>query len=176
MDDTVSLAHRARLFAALDGLGLQHRTVEHPPIMTVDEGRALKGDMPGGHSKNLFLKDKQGAYFLVCAHCDSAVALTPLARAIGARGRLSFGRPEAMESLLGVRPGAVTPFGLINAPPAAFSAVVLDRRFLDFERIWFHPLDNAASTAVTPDGLLAFLHAQGYDPVVLDVAAPGEGA
>jgi len=165
-------ASRDALFARLDALKIAHRTVDHPPIMTVEEGRAFKADMPGGHSKNLFLRDKKGAHYLLSAHCDTPVDLVALGKAIGARGRLSFGKPAAMEATLGVTPGAVTPFGLMNAPPGAFTRVVVDRRFFDFDPVWFHPLDNAASTAIAPADLVRFAEACGFAPLILDPAAP----
>ncbi len=165
-------AARADLFAMLDRLGLDHRTVDHPAIFTVEEGRDFKADMPGGHSKNLFLKDKKGALTLAVAHCDTRVDLVGLGRAIGAKGRLSFGRPELMTQTLGVVPGAVTPFALINETARALGTLVLDRALLDHDPVWFHPLENTASTAVSPAGLLRFIEACGFFPRIEDLAAP----
>ena len=98
------------LFACLDRLGIAHATVTHPPLFTVEESRALRGKIPGGHSKNLFLRDKKGAVFLVTALEDAAIELKSLHRTLGANGRFSFGSTELMRETLGIEPGSVTPF------------------------------------------------------------------
>lgn len=167
---------RADLFRFLDGLGIAHRTVDHPPIFTVEEGRGLKTSMPGGHSKNLFLKDKKDRLFLAVAHCDTAVDIVGYGRAAGAKGRLSFGRPELMTATLGVQPGAVTPFALINETAKALSDVTVDAALLGWPSIWFHPLENNASTAVSPEALLRFVRACGLEPRILDLANPASMA
>ncbi len=164
---------RADLFARLDALGIGHRTVDHRAIFTVEEGRDFKAAMPGGHSKNLFLKDKKDRLFLAVAHCDTAVDLVGYGRLAGARGRLSFGRPDLMTATLGVMPGAVTPFALINESAGALNEVAVDTALMAFDRVWFHPLENTASTAVTPAGLVAFIRACGFAPRLVDLGAPG---
>lgn len=166
---------RAALFGFLDGLAIAHQTVEHPAFFTVEEGRALKTQWPGGHSKNLFLKDKKGALYLAVALGDTEVDLVALGKRIGAKGRLSFGRPELMTATMGVIPGAVTPFALINDSAQALSMVILDAALLAHDPVWFHPLENTASTAVSPDGLLRFVRACGFEPLVLPLARPFEG-
>ncbi|MEO1015819.1 MAG: prolyl-tRNA synthetase associated domain-containing protein [Pseudomonadota bacterium] len=171
-DDPAHAADRARVSKRLEELGFAHRTVLHPPVMTVDEGRAFKADMPGGHSKNLFVKDKKSAHYLVVAHCDTKVDLVGVGKALGARGRLSFARADAMIEILGVEPGSVTPFALMNAPSPALAAVAFDTRLLAFETVWFHPLRNTASTAVAPEAILAMAQNAGYAPVKIDAAAP----
>ena len=104
----------ADLFASLDRLGIAHRTVTHPPLFTVEQSRALRGKIPGGHTKNLFLRDKKGALFLVTALEDAAIELKSLHRRLGATGRFSFGSADLLRETLGVEPGAVTPFAAIN--------------------------------------------------------------
>ena len=165
-------ASRADLFALLDEIGVANRTVEHQAIFTVDEGRDLKRDMPGGHSKNLFLKDKRGDLFLAVALGDTRVDLVGLGKKLGAKGRLSFGKPDLMTATLGVIPGAVTPFALINESAKALAAVVVDTALLAKDPVWFHPLENTASTAVSPDGLLVFLRHCGFSPLALDLERP----
>jgi Ala-tRNA(Pro) deacylase len=164
---------RADLFARLDALGIAHRTVEHPPIFTVEEGRNLKASMPGGHSKNLFLKDKKDRLFLAVCHCDTAVDLVGYGKVAGAKGRLSFGRPDLMTATLGVIPGAVTPFALLNDSARALAEVAVDEALMRWDAVWFHPLENTASTAISPAGLLAFIRACGFAPRLLNLAAPG---
>ena len=167
-----SRATRADLFARLDTLGLPHRTVDHPAFFTVEDGRAFKADMPGGHSKNLFLKDKKGVLTLAVAHADTRVDLVGLGKAIGSKGRLSFGKPELMTDTLGVIPGAVTPFALINPTAAALSRVILDTALMAADPVWFHPLENTASTAISPSDLASFVKSCGFEPEIRDLAAP----
>jgi Ala-tRNA(Pro) deacylase len=163
---------RADLFAFFDSHGIAHRTVEHEPIFTVEEGRHLKAAMPGGHSKNLFLKDKKDRLFLAVAHCDTPVDVVGYGRAAGARGRLSFGKPDLMTATLGVIPGAVTPFALINESAKALVDVAVDRALAAYDAVWFHPLENHASTALSPQDLLKFIRACGFEPRLIDLAAP----
>lgn len=165
-------ATRADLYSRLDDLGVGHRTIEHPAFFTVEDGRAFKADMPGGHSKNLFLKDKKGVLTLAVAHADTRVDLVGLGKAIGAKGRLSFGKPGLMTQTLGVIPGAVTPFAVINPGAQALARIVLDEALMSADPIWFHPLENTASTAVSPDGLCVFLKSCGFEPDIRDLAAP----
>ena len=115
-------ATRADLFGFLDHIGVAHRTVEHRAIFTVEEGKDLKASLPGGHSKNLFLKDKAGKLYLAVALGETQVDLVALGKRFGAKGRLSFGKPELMTETLGVIPGAVTPFALINDSAKALTA------------------------------------------------------
>jgi Ala-tRNA(Pro) deacylase len=165
-------ASRAELFAFLDHLGVAHRTVEHEAFFTVEQGRALKQQWPGGHSKNLFLKDKKGALYLAVALGETRVDIVALGKRLGAKGRLSFGSPELMTATLGVIPGSVTPFALINDSARALAGVVLDEGLLAHDPVWFHPLENTASTAVSPAGLLEFLRACGVEPLICDLSAP----
>lgn len=165
-------ATRADLLAYLDRLGIACRTVEHRPVFTVEEGRDLKAGMPGGHSKNLFLKDKRGALYLAVAHADTRVDLVGLGKRLGAKGRLSFGAPALMTATLGVIPGAVTPFALMNESARALAAVIVDENLLAHDPMWFHPLENNASTAISPADFEKFLAACGVAPVRLDLARP----
>ena len=168
----VMAENRRRLCSRLDEIGAPHQTVEHEAIFTVDEGRALKESLPGGHSKNLFLKDKKGQLFLVSAHCDTSIDLVQLGKILGAKGRFSFGKPELMAEVLAVEPGSVTPFALINAATRDLSSVVFDERFFEFDLVWFHPLVNTASTSIRPDDLVKFAKSCGYDPAIMSL--PGK--
>ncbi len=166
-------ATRADLLARLDTLGIAHETVEHPAIFTVEEGRDLKASMPGGHSKNLFLKDKKDRLYLAICHSDTAVDLVGYGKLAGAKGRLSFGKPGLMTATLGVIPGAVTPFALINESAKALVEVAVDAALMRWDRVWFHPLENTASIAVTPAALLVFIGACGFAPRLVDLGNPG---
>jgi Ala-tRNA(Pro) deacylase len=162
------------LFARLDALGIAHTTTQHRPVFTVEEGRDLKAQMPGGHSKNLFLKDKKGALFLLCALGDTAIDLNAVSKLIGA-GRFSFGNAELLMQHLGVTPGAVTLFALINDPDRRVQ-LILDESFFAHERVHFHPLRNDATTAISPGDMLKFIRSLGRTPVRLRFDAAGRPA
>ena len=155
------------LFARLAELELDSTTVEHPPVYTVEESKALCGQLPGGHIKNLFLRNKKGAMWLVTCLEDSVVDLKALAGRLEA-GRLSFGSAQRLMDHLGIRPGAVTPFAVINDRPGAVQ-MVLDRAVLDHDPVNCHPLVNHMTTALAPAALLRFLEAEGHPPRLLDL-------
>src|SRR5712691_4239371 len=135
----------ADLFALLDRLGIAHATVTHPPLFTVGESQALRGTIAGGHTKNLFLKDKKGALFLVVMLEDAAIELKSLHRRLGAGGRFSFGSADLLRDTLGVEPGAVTPFAAMNDTERRVS-VVLDTAMLAHATLNYHPLRNTMTT------------------------------
>jgi len=158
------------LLAFLDSLGVAHETVEHPPLHTVEESQALRGQIPGGHSKNLFVKDKKSRLFLLTVGEETIVDLKRVHEKIGANGRVSFGSAELLEEVWGVRPGAVTPFGAINDRQGRVT-VVLDSELMAHGRVNFHPLVNTRTTGVSSEGLLKFLRATGHEPLVTALAA-----
>ena len=160
------------LFAFLDRLGIAHRTVSHPPLFTVEESQALRGTIPGGHTKNLFLRDKKGALFLVVALEDAVIELRSLHRRLGASGRFSFGSADLLREALGIEPGAVTPFAAIN-DPAGRVTVVLDAAMMDHGTLNYHPLRNTMTTSIGRDDLLRFLEATGHRPRIVPLAAGG---
>ncbi len=162
------------LFAYLDSLGIAHKTVTHPAVFTVDEGRELRGAIPGGHTKNLFLRDKRGTAFLVVALENAAIELKSLHRLLGASGRFSFGSAELMRELLGVEPGSVTPFAAINDTTGRVT-VVLDAAMMAHEVLNFHPLVNTGTTTISRAGLLEFLEATGHSPRIEAVSAAVNG-
>jgi Ala-tRNA(Pro) deacylase len=162
------------LFAFLDRLGIAHATVTHPPLFTVEESRALRGKIPGGHSKNLFLRDKKGALVLVSTLEDAAIELKSLHRLLGANGRFSFGSAELLRETLGIEPGAVTPFAALN-DPAGRVTVVLDSAMMQHAAINFHPLRNTMTTTIARDDLVRFLAATGHLPKILPISQPGTG-
>ncbi|MBK1661476.1 prolyl-tRNA synthetase associated domain-containing protein [Paracraurococcus ruber] len=167
------------LLARLEALGLETRTVTHPPVFTVAESRELRGTLEGGHSKNLFLRPARKApgedarpHLLAVLQEDRQVSVNALARAAGA-GRVEMAPAEDLMALLGVIPGSVTPFGMVNAPPGAVR-VVLDAGLMrDHSWVHFHPLANNMTTAIRPAGLLRFLESLGHRPEVLEIPAPG---
>jgi Ala-tRNA(Pro) deacylase len=158
------------LFARLDALGIAHRTYRHPPVFTVAQAAALRGKLPGGHCKSLFLKDKKGGLWLLVALEERRLDLKLLAAALGAP-RFSFGGAELLYEVLGVRPGSVTPFALLNDAGRRVS-VVLDREMLDRDPLNYHPLENDRTTAIAPADLLRFIAACGHRPRLVDLGAP----
>jgi len=159
------------LFAYLDRLGIAHKTVSHPPLFTVEESRELRGQIPGAHTKNLFLRDKKGAAFLVVALEHAVIELKSLHRRLGASGRFSFGSAALMVELLGVEPGSVTPFAVINDTALRVS-VVLDAAMMAHDVLNFHPLRNTGTTTISRDGLVKFLEATGHKPRIEPVSGP----
>jgi Ala-tRNA(Pro) deacylase len=155
-----------QLFARLDQLGIAHRTVEHPPVFTVEEAKALRGNLPGHHIKNLFLRNKKEEMWLVVALEDRAIDLKRLGDVLGA-GRLSFGSAERLKRHLGVEPGSVTPLALANDETRAVR-LVLDRGLAGDAPVNAHPLVNTMTTALASADLLRFFAATGHTPHWLD--------
>ncbi len=160
------------LLAYLDSLGIAHQTVTHPPVFTVEEARASRGNAVGGHTKNLFLRDKKGTLFLVVAPEDAAIELKSLHRLLGASGRFSFASAELMRQLLGVEPGSVTPFAVINDKTYRV-AVIVDAALMAHEVLNFHPLVNTGTTTISREGLFKFLEATGHHPRIEAISAAG---
>lgn len=158
------------LFTFLAGLGIEVTTTRHPPLFTVADSQVLRGEIAGGHTKNLFLKDKKDRFFLVTVGEEAVVDLKQIHHLIGASGRVSFGKPEMLMELLGVVPGAVTVFGLIN-DTGRHVTVVLDAALMDNEIVNAHPLTNEATTSIAAADLLGFIRATGHEPAVLKVSA-----
>ena len=154
------------LLAYLTHLGVDHETVEHPPLHTVEDSQAHRGDIPGGHSKNLFVKDKKSRLYLLTLGEETPVDLKRVHEKIGAQGRVSFGSAELLEEVWGVKPGSVTPFGAIN-DTAQRVTVVLDADMMAHERLNFHPLINTRTTGLPSAGLVTFLKATGHDPLIV---------
>jgi Ala-tRNA(Pro) deacylase len=157
------------LFAYLNALGIAHKTVTHPAVFTVEEARELRGAISGGHTKNLFLRDKKGALYLLVAPEDAAIELRALHRVLGASGRFSFGSAELLHEALGVAPGSVTPFAVINDKQVRVT-LVIDAALMAHDMLNFHPLVNTATTSISREGLLQFLAATGHAPRIEPVS------
>jgi Ala-tRNA(Pro) deacylase len=161
------------LFALFDRLSIAHQTVKHPPLFTVEQSRSLRGRVAGGHSKNLFLKDKKDALFLVVALEDAMIELKHLHHRFG-RGRFSFGSADLLRETLGVEPGSVTPFALINDTDRRVQ-VVLDQAMMEHATLNFHPLVNTMTTSIGREDLVKFLKATGHGPRIEAVSAASQG-
>lgn len=160
---------RPDLIAFLDAHGVDHSTTDHEAVFRVGEGEGIKDGIPGAHSKNLFLKDAKGRLWLISAKDDTVIDLKRLHTVIGS-ARLSFGPAELMVETLGVTPGSVTAFGLVNDADHRVS-FVLDRALAEARQVNFHPLTNTATTTVSQAGLRRFLAALGIAPLVVDFPA-----
>jgi len=160
---------RSHLIAFLDAHGIEHSTQEHEAVFRVGEGEEIKAALPGAHTKNLFLKDAKGQLWLISAEAETQIDLKRLHHVIGS-GRLSFGSAELMEEALGVTPGSVTAFALIN-DTAHRVRLVLDKALAEAERVNFHPLTNTATTGVSREGFRRFLAAVDVEPMIVDFAA-----
>ncbi|ABC21924.1 prolyl-tRNA synthetase associated domain-containing protein [Rhodospirillum rubrum] len=158
------------LLAHLSELAISSVTTEHPPVHTVEEAKATHDQIAGCHCKNLFLKDAKGQLWLVVCPYDRVVDLKTLHRRIGA-ARLSFGKPELLDEVLGVRPGSVTPFALVN-DTAHRVKVVLDRAMMAQDRLNYHPLVNTATTTISAADLRRFLAACGQSVAEVDLETP----
>jgi Ala-tRNA(Pro) deacylase len=156
----------------LGSLSIEAETVDHPALYTVEDSRALRGDIPGGHTKNLFVKDKKNRLFLLVLGEEAVIDLKRVHEKIGAQGRVSFGSAELLEEVWGVRPGAVTPFGAIN-DEAGRVRVILDEAMMRHQRLNFHPLVNTRTTGLASADLVKFLRATGHEPLVVALGQNG---
>lgn len=159
---------RADLLERLAGLGIKTRTIDHAPVFTVAESTKLERDIEGGHTKNLFLKCKKGNLYLVVALNDARIDLKTLHTKLGS-GRLSFGNADLLVEVLGVKPGSVTPFALVNDTGNRVT-VVLDEAMMRHDLLNYHPLSNDATTSIARDDLLRFIRACGHEPRILAVS------
>ena len=161
--------NRQSLLDYLEACEFDTVTFDHPALFTVEDSRKLRGEIEGGHTKNLFLKDKKGNYFLLTAQEDTQVNLKTLHKLLGGASRFSFGKAEMMEEYLGVTPGAVTAFGIINDRGGNVTFAI-DQRLLEHEKINCHPLVNTATTTILCDDLLTFAKACDHAPMIVDLS------
>jgi Ala-tRNA(Pro) deacylase len=168
--DLTMPASRADLFRRFDDLGIATKTVEHAPVFTVEEAQRVHGGIPGGHCKNLFCKDEKGALWLLVCLEEARVDLKAAPAKIGSK-RLSFGKPDLLMEVLGVEPGSVTPFALIN-DAANRVTVILDEAMMGEPLLNYHPLSNDATTSISADDLLKFIRACGHQPRIAAVSGP----
>lgn len=156
------------LFKALEQMGIKTDTITHPAVFTVEDSKALRGEIAGAHVKNLFLKDKKGQLFLISALEDTRIDLKTIHDIIGGSGRVSFCSADQLRDYLGVEPGSVTPFAVFNDHGRVVRAI-LDQRLVAHERINVHPLVNTMTTGIARDDLIAFMTSTGHKPAILPV-------
>ncbi|MFT4116843.1 prolyl-tRNA synthetase associated domain-containing protein [Bradyrhizobium sp.] len=163
------------LLAHLEKNGINAKTFEHPAVHTVEESKALRGDIPGLHTKNLFLRDGKKNYFLFVTDEDAAINLKQLAKKIGAKGGLSFGSPDALLEMLGIRPGAVSVLAIVN-DAAGKVKLLLDAKLATATAINCHPLDNRRTTSLSQEAFAGFLTLSGREAVYVDTSADDASA
>ena len=156
------------LFQRLRGLGIEYETAHHPPVFTVEEAQAVRAEMIGGHTKNLFLRNKKGRMWLLVCEEERRLDLKEVGRRLEA-GRLSFGRPERLMQYLGVIPGAVSPFAVINDKEGQVR-LVFERSLLEIPELNFHPLDNSMTTRLATPDVIRFLEDVGHAPALVDLS------
>lgn len=169
-------ATRDDLMAFFKELDIEVSTVDHEPVFTVAESGDLHDRIPGGHTKNLFVKDKKSRLFLIVVLHDAEIDLKKVHQIIGAQGRVSFGNADLLMEVLGVEPGSVTPFSLINDREAIRVTPVFDAAMMQHDILNYHPLKNDATTAISASDLVKFAKACGHDPQVLAVSEQAKGA
>ena len=163
-------ASREMLLQRLLSLGLSTTTHDHLPVFTVDEAKKIHDGIAGGHCKNLFCKDEKAMLWLIVALEDAVINLKTAPGKIGSR-RLSFGKPDLLMEILGVEPGSVTPFGLINDEAVRVN-VILDEAMMGCEVLNFHPLRNDATTSIKSSDLVRFIASCGHAPRIVAVSDP----
>lgn len=160
-------ADQQKLFDIFTALEIETKTCDHEPAYTVDDAQRLRGEISGGHCKNLFLKDKKAVLWLVVCLEDTNVDLKSLPKSIGS-ARLSFGKPDLLLETLGVEPGSVTPFALINDSENRVN-VILQKSMLGHEIVNFHPLRNTQTTSIASADLVKFVRACGHEPLIMEL-------
>lgn len=161
------------VLALLNEKGFESQTIEHEAAFTVDQAQSLRGQLAGGHTKNLFLKDKKGQYFMVSALEDADINLKTIHTLIGGRGRVSFGQADKMEAYLGVVPGSVTLLAALNDDTKQVR-IIMDKALADEALINVHPLINTATTQMKTRDLLALLAEYNHMPEIIDLNADAD--
>jgi len=159
---------RGRLFERFGELGIEAPTVPYPAHGSVEEGKALRGQLSGTFTKNLLIKDKKGRMYLMVVREDRALDLRTLHKQIGASGRLGFAGSDQMRSVLGIEPGALTPFATLN-DTAGVVTLVIESALLGADRLNFHPLVQTESTSIRPQDLMAFIRSCDRQPIIVDL-------
>ena len=162
-------AGQTELYALFDSHQIAYTHNTHPPLHTVEESKELRGDLPGAHVKNMFLKDKKDRLWLVTCLEHRKIRIRDLEKQVGS-AKASFGKPELLWDALGIRPGAVSPFGLINDPGHRVRPI-LDQQMLDVDPINAHPLHNEATTTLSAADFRRFFAITGHDPLIIDFDA-----
>ena len=153
------------VFKIFQQLDIAYELYRHAPVFTVEESGKIDREIPGTHCRNLFLRDKKKKNFLVVLANETEIDLKSAQELIGC-GRLSFGSAERLWAHLGIRPGSVCPFTVINDKDHQVQ-VILDEYMMAQELVCYHPMDNAMTVSLSPRDLLKFFAHTGHKPIVL---------
>ena len=164
----VELKTEQDLYDYLNEIGVHHETVGHKPCFSVAESEEVDKQIDAVATRNMFLYDKKKNYWLVTLEARQPVCLKKLRHVIGANQRLSFGKEEVLWQMLGVKPGSVTPFALINQVEEKTLKFVLDKNLIEAEKVAFHPLRNDKTTVVTALDFKEFVASSGVEMQVVD--------
>ena len=157
------------LLLLLEAMEIKATTHEHEAVFTVEESEHVTASIPGGHTKNLFVKDKKGNFFLIVAGNKARISLNHVHGIIGAQGRVSFANADLLMEYLGVKPGSVNAFAPINDKTGAVK-VIIDAPLMENEYINCHPLINEMTTTISRDDLLRFLDHVDHKPLIVQVS------
>lgn len=162
------LARRQKVLAKLDELGISYDMYEHPPLPTIEMALEYWKDLPSTHCKNLFFRNHKGnKHYLVVLECHQQMAIHQIEKMLR-QGKLSFASEQRMEKYLGLRPGSVSPFGLINDVNKEVK-LFLDKNLQQSPLLSFHPNDNTASLVVKNEDFMRFLQDWGGEYEFLDL-------
>lgn len=156
------------LIKYLDDVGIEYEVFDHEPIFTVEEGLHLKANIPGVHCRNLFMRDKKKNNYLLTLANETEVDLKKLSDVLGI-GRLSFGSAERLWEHLGIRPGSVNPFCVMNDPDNQVT-FFLDALMMKAETVNYHPMDNAKTIGLSPADLINFIESLGHNYTIVDLS------
>ncbi|HKJ97881.1 MAG TPA: prolyl-tRNA synthetase associated domain-containing protein [Desulfotignum sp.] len=159
------LRKKEELLSVLTDIGIAYTNHEHPAVFTVEEAALHQSGIAGAHSKNLFFKDKKKNLFLVVTLADKPIRIKEVAKKIGGNN-MSFAKPDLLMEVLGMIPGAVTPFAAINIKDHDVK-IVLDEELMENDLLNFHPLENTATTTIKSQDLVKFLEHCGRSPEMI---------
>ncbi len=157
------------LLEMLDKMGIKTTTHQHEALFTVEQSSKLYPNMEGGHTKNLFVKDKKNNFFLLVLESCAEIDLNRLHRVIGAKSRLSFGKPERLMEYLGVKPGSVTAFSVVNDVNNNVK-LIIDKSLFAHDKINCHPLTNEMTTTISKSDLIRFLSSVNHEPEIIAIS------
>lgn len=162
-----------QLLSVLEGLGINYSLHHHRAVFTVAESEEVDAQIPGTHCRNLFLRDDKKNNFLVVLQNATEVDIKKLPALIGSHKKLSFGSADRLWDYLGVRPGSVCPYSIINDTEKQVK-IILDKSMMETDIVNYHPLLNTMTIGVKPADLIRFIENCGHVAHIVDLspAAP----
>ncbi len=162
------LARRQKVLDTLNEWGIPYTMYEHPPLPTIEIALEYWKDITATHCKNLFFRNHKGnKHYLVVFECHQQMAIHDIEKMLH-QGKLSFASEQRMDKYLGLRPGSVSPFGLINDADKEVK-LFLDKNLKDAPLLSFHPNDNTASLVVKNGDFMRYLERWGGEYEFLEL-------